>query len=68
MDMSNAVWRKSSYSSANGCVEVAFVDDQALIRDTKDRSGPVLAFSRHEWEAFLAAVRAGEYQLPHLRR
>jgi hypothetical protein len=58
-----AVWRKSTFSESNGCIEVAFVGEQVAIRDSKDRSGPVLTFSPTEWEAFLAGVRRGEFNL-----
>lgn len=56
MDLSCAVWRKSTYSGNNGCVEVAFVDGQVGVRDSKDPEGPMLVFTAHEWEAFLAGV------------
>lgn len=56
-------WRKSSYSNANGCVEVAFVGGKVAVRDTKDRQGPVLLFTAREWEAFLAGARDGEFDL-----
>jgi hypothetical protein len=48
-------WRKSSYSSGNGsgnCVEVSLAQD-ALVRDTKNASGDVLAFSTTAWRALL---------------
>jgi hypothetical protein len=61
VDLSSAEWRKSTYSNANGCVEVAFVDTRVAVRSTKDRGGPVLVFDSHEWEAFLSGVRAGEF-------
>jgi hypothetical protein len=61
VDLSSAAWRKSTYSNANGCVEVAFVDTRVAVRDSKDRTGPVLVFGSHEWEAFLNGVRAGEF-------
>jgi Domain of unknown function (DUF397) len=59
MDVSSAIWRKSSYSGNNGgaCVEVA-ATDHVLVRDTQDREGPVLAFGRQAWEAFAAKVKA----------
>ena len=60
-NFSHATWRKSTYSGANGCVEVAFVDDQVGVRDSKDREGPVLVFTAREWEAFLAAAREGQF-------
>ncbi|MFB7383620.1 DUF397 domain-containing protein [Kitasatospora purpeofusca] len=56
-------WRKSSYSNNGGeCVEIA-PDMPGLVpvRDSKDPSGPVLAFPSDAWSAFLAAVQAGEF-------
>ena len=51
-------WRKSSYSGDNGgeCVEVATAG-AVLVRDTADRSGPVLTFTADAWRAFTAAIR-----------
>jgi hypothetical protein len=63
VDLSSAIWRKSSRSGTNGCVEVAFVDGQVALRDSKDRPGPVLLFTSHEWTAFLAGARDGEFEL-----
>jgi hypothetical protein len=52
-------WRKSTYSSGNGgeCVEVAGHADRVLVRDTKDRQGPALAFSQAAWRRFAAQVK-----------
>jgi Domain of unknown function (DUF397) len=61
VDLSRAVWRKSTQSYANGCVEVAFVDGQVAVRDSKDPDGPVLVFTPVEWTAFLGGVRGGEF-------
>ena len=61
MESIPAVWRKSSLSGTNGCIEVAFFGDGVAIRDSKDRSGPMLTFSPTEWEAFLAGVRRGDF-------
>jgi hypothetical protein len=63
-DLSHAVWRKSSRSGVGGCVEVALLDSQVAVRDSKDRHGPVLLFSPTEWEAFLGGARDGEFDLP----
>ena len=62
MDLSVAVWEKSSRSGTNGCVEVAFVDGRVALRDSKDRDAAVLLFSLREWEAFLGGVADGQFR------
>jgi hypothetical protein len=38
------------------------------VRDSKQQGGgPVLRFNAHEWEAFLAGVRNGEFEQPKPR-
>jgi hypothetical protein len=56
-------WRKSTRSSSNGCVEVAPMPDTILVRDSKDRNGPVLAFDRAVFAAFIDGVTHGEFDL-----
>ena len=52
-------WHISTRSGGGGCVEVALDDDSPVVavRDSKDRSGPVLAFPAAEWRGFVAAVQ-----------
>jgi len=54
-------WRKSSYSSSNGgeCVEVGN-DSRArvLVRDTQDRTGPMLRVTPSAWRKFTDQVKA----------
>ncbi len=57
-------WRKSTHSNGNGgnCVEVADLPDGGrAVRDSKDRSGPILTFTAAEWTAFIAGARDGEF-------
>ena len=61
MDLSRATWRKSSFSGANGCIEVAVVEDQVAVRDSKDRHGAMLVFTVDEWRMFLTGIRNGEF-------
>jgi hypothetical protein len=56
-------WRKSTRSSSGNCVEVAPLSDTVLIRDSKDRSGPILAFDRAVFAAFIDGVAHGEFDL-----
>lgn len=54
-------WRTSTTSGEHECVEVGFASDAVFVRNSKDREGPVLAFTGVEWAAFLAGVRNGEF-------
>jgi hypothetical protein len=51
-------WVKSSHSSSGNCVEVA-AGDRVLVRDTKDRTGPVLRLSPAVWRRFADRVKTG---------
>lgn len=64
-------WRKSTRSSVSDCVEVSVVDHPVgegstrlrrvvRVRDSKDRTGPVLRFSPTAWREFIAAARRGD--------
>jgi hypothetical protein len=56
--MSEGVWVKSSHSGSQAnCVEVA-ARDRVLVRDTKDRGGPVLRFTPDTWRRFAVQVKA----------
>ncbi len=52
-------WRKSSRSGGNGgaCVEVGTAPGSVLVRDTTDRTGPVLGFDAEAWRRFADAVK-----------
>lgn len=54
-------WRKSTYSGSNGggCIEAASHHGRMLVRDTQDRTGPVLRISRAAWRRFTSRVKDG---------
>lgn len=59
-DLSNAAWRKSSYSGGNGgdCVEVAVLTDaRRAVRDSKDPDGGALVFGTGDWLAFIERIK-----------
>ena len=59
LDLTAAVWRKSSYSDggANNCLEVADNHPGTVpVRDSKQSDGPVLVFQSGSWASFLTYV------------
>ncbi|MBO0881631.1 MAG: DUF397 domain-containing protein [Mycobacterium sp.] len=66
VDLSGARWFKSSHSGGGqDCVEVAFLAEGIVgVRDSKDRTGPVLAFTPGQWDTFTAAVESGRFDHP----
>ncbi|MFD1496597.1 DUF397 domain-containing protein [Streptosporangium lutulentum] len=64
MDLSAAVWRKSSRSGSNGgqCVEVATnLPGAVAVRDSKDPGGPKLLLTPAGWQSFVGGVKAGDF-------
>jgi hypothetical protein len=59
MESSDPRWRKSSYSGTSGgsCVELGQSQRGVLVRDTTDRSGPVLRFTPDAWREFIDRVK-----------
>jgi hypothetical protein len=74
------VWAKSSYSgNGANCVEATAVTSRdglnipagkadteklILLRDSKNPDAGTLVFDEHEWSAFIAGVKDGEFDLP----
>lgn len=63
--MIDNIWRKSSYSSAQGnCVEVCTDDHSAVaVRDSKNVPGPDLVVSGQAWSEFVQGIKRGEFDL-----
>jgi hypothetical protein len=55
-------WRKSTRSIGNGqCVEAARTSNGCLaMRDSTDKSGPVILISQREWSNFLRKIKVGD--------
>lgn len=54
--------RTSSFCSDGSCVGVAIGADEVRVVDTKSEGA--LSFTAEEWTAFVAGVKAGEFDLP----
>jgi hypothetical protein len=60
-------WRKSSASVGDKeCVEAAALGRSVLVRDSRNRPGPSLAFNRSEWRVLLVRIRNGEFDQPDI--
>lgn len=51
MDLSKAVWRKASRSTAeaDNCVEIASIPNVVALRDSKNPNGPKILVSRSDF-------------------
>lgn len=58
--LTSVQWRKSTLSAERtNCVEVAFADDCAVSRDSKDPDGPMLVVPPAAWTTFVDAIKHG---------
>ena len=52
-------WRTSSHSGQGGsCIEAGQAPGVIVVRDTKDRDGPVLTVDAAAWRAFTGSLKA----------
>jgi len=61
----NPSWTTSSESAGGNCVEVTLdpATSTVKVRNSKDRQGPVLTFTKAEWTAFIGGAKGGEFDL-----
>ena len=59
MEGTDLTWRKSSYSGNGGgeCVEIGASPGAVVVRDTTDRTGPMLWFTPPAWRRFADQVK-----------
>jgi hypothetical protein len=61
-DFSTVHWRKSSRSAQDEnseCVELAAIERQVAVRDSKDPNGPKLMLTRAQWNALSGRIKDG---------
>ena len=67
IDLSDALWRKSSYSNGQAnCVEAASRrtgNHLVAVRDSKAPAGPALIFAPSAWRRFTASMKAAHIEL-----
>lgn len=56
-------FRPASQCSGGNCVEVGTDGTEVLIRDSKDLTIPPLRFDSGAWDAFVAGVRDGQFDV-----
>ena len=56
-------WSRASRCASSGCVEARVIGDEVAVRNSKDPDGPTVSYDRQEWATFVAAVKAGEFDL-----
>jgi hypothetical protein len=60
--VSDNVWVKAKASGANdNCVEMSREGELILVRDSKDKSGPVLGYTKSEIAAWIDGAKKGEF-------
>ncbi|WP_436536084.1 DUF397 domain-containing protein [Actinoplanes sp. HUAS TT8] len=67
-DLKDAVWRKSTRSGSQNCVEVALELPNApgyvAVRHSQRPGAEVIVYTDAEWSAFLTGARDGEFDKP----
>jgi hypothetical protein len=59
--LEGALWRKSSFSTAVECVAVSEAGSRIALRNSNRPDGGTLMFSRGTLAAWIAGVKAGEF-------
>lgn len=56
-------WHRSSFCNpcCGNCVEVRASGEEFEVRDSKNPAAGTLMFTQEEWVAFVAGVKAGEF-------
>jgi len=63
--LESGIITKSSYSTVQCVLATMHPDGDVEVSDSKDRTRDPLVYTRDEWVAFIAGVKAGEFDHPH---
>jgi predicted secreted Zn-dependent protease len=64
-DGGNLSWRVARHCDGGACVRVAPAGEMILLGDSKNPDGPILSYTRTEWEAFITGIKRGEFDNIH---
>jgi hypothetical protein len=59
--MGQLSWRVARACNSGECVRVAAYGDEIVVGSTTQPDGPVIAYSRAEWAAFVQGIRQGDF-------
>ena len=57
-------WIRSTRCDSSACVEVARLGEEVAVRQSDQTRDSAIAFSAASWQAFVAAVKAGDLDAP----
>jgi hypothetical protein len=61
----DGIFRTGGGCVGSSCVEVAFMPGGGVrVRDSKNPAGGVQAYDEGEWDAFVAGVKSGDFDVP----
>jgi hypothetical protein len=60
---SQPAWRRSTKCAGGDCVEIRIAGEEVAMRDSKNPDAAILQFSGEGWQAFVAAIQDGEFDL-----
>ncbi|MFC5752869.1 DUF397 domain-containing protein [Actinomadura rugatobispora] len=63
LDLAQGVFRKSSYSGSDGCVETCVIGSRRLVRDSQDPDGGCVVLHGAAWNTLLSKIKQGTFDL-----
>lgn len=54
-------WHVAANCDGGSCIQVAAAGELIVLGDSKSPEGPLLSYSRDEWETFVTAIKHGEF-------